>query len=207
MKLYGLLVAQNESDVIEDTLDYLQRLNVYEAILFFDLGSVDDTFEKALKFKDILYRPQKLNVLYTEKLRYDLLEEHRSLYREGDWISLVDADEFYVDNPVEFIHQAEEENANCIQTYQIQFMYTDLDLRDSKNEDCTLPIYERRKHYLINWSEERFYKYLPDAFFSRSKLFSKRLLNRHYQYRTSEQMQIRIKTRLENKKKTQSFRR
>ncbi len=207
MKLYGLLVVQNEADVIEDLLQFLKNLGTYEAIFFFDLGSSDNTFEKAQKFKDLLYKPQVLQEPYTEKLRYDLLAQYRPLYKEGDWLAIIDADEFYVDDPITFIQHAEKENAGCVRTYQIEFMFTDLDLAQIEKEDRSLPIYDRRKHYLINWSEPRFLKFLDeDRIFSTSKPASRRFLNRHYPNRTPEQMDLRIKTRLENKKKTRRIR-
>jgi hypothetical protein len=207
MKLYGLLVVQNESDIIADLLAFLANKNIYEAIFLYDLGSTDDTFEKALKFKDILYEPKILNQPYTEKLRYDLLAEHRELYQKGDWLAIVDADEFYVDNPMEFIAFAESEGTTCIRTYQAQFMFTDADLQTLPSEDPKLPIYERRKHYLINWSEQRFFKFLPEhGLFDLSKPSSRRLINRHYQYRTPDQIDTRIRIRLENRKKTKHLR-
>lgn len=206
MKLYGVLVVQNEGDVIEDLLEFLRNLNIFEKIFFFDLGSEDDTFIKAQRFKDILHNPQILNEVFTDKLKYNLLAQHQTFYKEGDWLAIIDADEFYVDNPIDLIKIAENENANCIKTYQVEFMFTDIDLMNFEKEDLTLPIYERRKYYLIASSEERFYKFLPGIGFGGSKPCSKKLLNRHYQYRTPAQIETRIKTRLENKKKAQGLR-
>jgi len=206
MKLYGVLVAENEGDVIEDTLEFLRNLKIFEAIFFYDLGSQDDTFRKAEKYEDILYKPQILNEVYTEKLRYDLMIKHRNFYKEGDWVAIIDADEFYVDNPIDFINLAEKENATCIKTYQADFMFTDSDLKKFEKEDQRLPIYERRKYYLVSWSEIRFYKYLPaNGLFIDSKPCSYRLLNRHYPYRTPKQIKTRIKTRLETKRKSQTL--
>src|ERR1051325_8244421 len=206
MKLFGLFVVQNEGDIIRDILAFLRKLNVYETIFFYDLGSEDDTFSKALEFKDILCDPQVLNQVYTNQLRYDLLTKHTSLYHEGDWVSIIDADEFYADDPKQLIQKAENENANCIKTYQADFMFTDLDIKNIENEDPALPVFERRKYYLIRWSEERFYKYLPEReIFSNSRPCSLKLLNRHYPYRSPEQIQRRIKTRLENKKRAQNL--
>jgi len=92
MKLYGLLVAQNEGDIIEDLLEFLRKLNIFEMIFCFDLGSEDNTFVKAQRFKDILYKPQILNEVYTHNLRLELLKRHYSLYRKGDWGAIIDAD-------------------------------------------------------------------------------------------------------------------
>src|SRR5437773_11343827 len=114
MKLYGLFVVQNEGDIIRDILDFLKGMNIYETIFFYDLGSEDDTFSKALEFKEILCNPQVLNQVYTNQLRYDLLASHADLYRDGDWVSIIDADEFYVDDPRQLIQKAENGNANCL---------------------------------------------------------------------------------------------
>ena len=207
MKLHGLMVVQNEADVIEDILSFLRSLGIFDHIFFFDLGSEDETFQKAMQFQNILYRPQVLPEPYTEKLRYDLLLEHRSHYEVGDWVTILDADEFYLDDPLELIRIAETESATCIKTYQAQFMYTDLDLSNFSKDDVQRPIFDRRKFYLINWSEIRFYKFLGDpAIFDSSKPCSKRLLNRHYQYRSPKQIQTRISTRLKNKNQTRNVR-
>ncbi len=207
MKLHGLLVVQDESDIIEDLLAFLKNLKIYDTILFFDLGSQDDTFERAMKFQEILHKPQKIQEIYTEKLRFDLLDQHHNLYEEGDWIAMIDADEFYVDDPLDLIRFAEKEQATFIQTYQAQFFFTDVDLNNFEKEDPALPIYERRKYYLINYSEERFFKFLPEhGLFSRSKPCSRRLLNRHYQFRTPGQIQKRIRNRLENRNRARHLR-
>ena len=206
MKLFGIMVAQNEEDLIEDILQFLRNLNAFEAIFFFDLGSDDNTFIKAQTFNDILYKPKKLNTIYTPKLHYDLLKEQREAFNNGDWVAVMDVDEFYADDPTELIEIAEREDATSIKISQAQFMFTDEDLENFQNEDVTLPIELRRKYYLINWSEFRFYKVLPGPeFISAAKPCSRRLLNRHYQYRTPQQIKTRIKTRLENRKKAEKL--
>ena len=205
MKLYGVLVAQNEGDIIENTLDYLKSIDIYDEIYFYDLDSTDDTYSIAIKFSKSYpkLKPVKLEQVYTQRLRFELLKKHSSKCIDGDWLAIIDADEFYVDNPLDFVLIAERENATCINTYQIQFYFTDKDLRDFDNEDISLPIYYRRKYYLIDWSEPRFYKFSPAGkpWISTSKPGSMRLLNRHYQYRTPDQINTRIKTRLETREK------
>ena len=202
MKLYGLLVAQNEADIIADTLSHLRRLNVFEKIFFFDLGSEDDTLAKAMQFTDVLHAPQRLDEVYTEGLRFELLAKHRAFFEIGDWLAIVDADEMYAENPRPVIEAAERQKATCISTYQAEFMLTDVDLAGADDLDPTVPIFNRRKHYLIQWSEERFYKFLPDeGLLSNAHPSSRRLLNRHYQYRSPAQIDLRIRTRLANRTK------
>src|SRR5437762_8727017 len=114
MKLYGLMVAQNEADIIGDTLRFLRRLNAFEKIFFFDLGSDDSTLATAQQFTDVLHQPQSLDRLYTESLRFELLERHRAFFNDGDWLAIVDADEMYADDPRDFIELAEREQATSI---------------------------------------------------------------------------------------------
>jgi len=144
MKLYGVMVVQNEADIIQDTLNFLQRLNIYEAIFFYDMGSEDDTFAKARGYEGLLHAPQVLDALYTNRLRYDLLAQHRSFYQPGDWVAIIDADEFYAEDPIELIRYAERENASCIKTYQAEFVLTDHEVRKLGEEDPARPIHERK---------------------------------------------------------------
>jgi Glycosyl transferase family 2 len=202
MRVYGLMVAQNEGDIISDTLRSLGQLNLFENIFFYDLGSEDDTLEKAQQFGDLLNEPQSLDRVYTEGLRFELLASHRSAFEDGDWLAIVDADEMYAEDPRPLIDIAEHEHATSIGTYQCEFMLTDRDLESIADEDPTQPISSRRKRYLIQWSEDRFFKFVPAAGVMTSvRPCSRKFLNRHYQYRTAAQIALRIRTRLANRAK------
>jgi hypothetical protein len=52
-RLFGCLVVQNEADVIDDLLASLRRIDIFEKIFFYDLGSVDRTFQRALRHLDL----------------------------------------------------------------------------------------------------------------------------------------------------------
>jgi len=201
MRLFGLLLVKNEADIIEELLSFLREIDVYDRIFFFDLGSDDDTFQKALQFAALLHNPQVLDRPYSERLRMEMLVDHAHLYRAGDWVAVIDADEFYVDDPWALIAEAEREpGADSIHTFQAQFYLTDGDVAAASVEDPREPIRQRRRHYLVNWSEPRFFKYRPGQ--TRSLTWdrpcSRRLLNRHYQFRTPNQIQTRVRTRMDN---------
>jgi glycosyl transferase family 2 len=203
MRVYGVMVAQNEGDVISETLEALRRLELFETIFFFDLGSEDDTLARAERFPDLLHDPRRLDEVYHSGLRFDLLARHRDRFRDGDWLAIVDADEIYAEDPRSLIELAELEQATCISTYQAEFMLTDADLARIADENAALPIARRRQYYLIQWSEERFYKFLPSGLVSNATLCSRKILNRHYQYRSPVQIGTRIRTRLANRVKAQ----
>jgi hypothetical protein len=199
MNVFGLMVAQNEADIIGETLAALQDMRVFDAIFFYDLGSDDDTLAIAKGFGNLLYEPQVLDRPYTEGLRFELLADRRSFYADGDWLALVDADEIYAEDPRGYLALAESEGATTVRTYQCEFMLTSEDL--GHEEDTSLPHALRRQHYLIQWSEDRFFKFSPDASaLTAGRPCSRRFLNRHYQYRSPAQIQTRIDTRLRNRR-------
>jgi glycosyltransferase involved in cell wall biosynthesis len=204
MRTFGTLVVQNEGDIIEELLDSLRALDVFDAIFFYDLGSDDDTFRKALRYGDLLHQPRVVAEPYSETLRQRLMLEHRELYRPGDWLALIDADEFYEEDPRELIPIAEREGADSISTFQAEFQFTDRDLAAFDTEDPTQPIRARRRYYAIDWTEPRFFRYFGDwqRWPRRANPCSRRFLNRHYQYRTPEQIQRRIETRIMARNRT-----
>lgn len=209
MKLYGLMLARNEGDIIGDVLRFLQRLGIYEKIFFYDLGSNDDTLQRARQFEGMLFELRTIDEPFSHALRKRLIMQHSACCRTGDWFAIVDCDEFYFGDPLECIAAAEKEGACRVMTYQAEFQFTTEDLRGYPTEDRSLPIFERRKYYLISWSEPRFFRFSPDPGLfeeilsippeSDERTASQRLLNRHYQYRSPEQIQLRLQTRLENR--------
>ncbi|HVT45804.1 MAG TPA: glycosyltransferase family 2 protein [Thermoanaerobaculia bacterium] len=205
MSIFGTLVVQNENDIIDELLGYLRELAFFDAIFLYDLGSDDGTFERALRHRDILHDPQVVAEPYSETLRHRLMLSRRDHYRPGDWMVMIDADEFYEDDPRPIVRLAELEGADCIFAWQAEFMFTDLDLARFAEEDETLPIRERRRHYLIDWTEPRFYRYHGAWQNDPRKAYhcSERILNRHYQYRTPGQIQKRIDTRRRARERTE----
>jgi hypothetical protein len=204
MKLYGIWVAQNEADVLQDVLDFLKERKYFEKIFFFDLGSQDNTFEIASRNTDLLHEPQRLNVPYSGQLRVDLINEHREFYKDGDWVAIIDSDEFYAEDPRHVIDHAENEGAVQVDTMQIMYYFTDRDLK-AADEEYAAPVRERLQHYIINWSEARFYKAVNlggsgSCINLQGRLSSKLLLNRHYPYRSPRQIQEKIRIRLENRR-------
>jgi glycosyltransferase involved in cell wall biosynthesis len=212
MKLYGIFLSKNEGDILRETLEHLRALACFEKIFFYDTGSSDDTFEIACEFPDLIERPQKTDVPFSDQLRFDLLYRHKDLFAEGDWFAIIDSDEFYTQNPLPLIAQAESEQATCIEAKFAQFYITDLDV-DTPYQDQK-SVQEQRLYYLINWGEIRLLKYLPDSFYDDVvmkkrlppiKIASKKMLMTHFQFRSPQQIQRRINTRLENNKTSHNW--
>ncbi len=180
-------------------------LKFFDKIFFFDTNSSDDTFEIVSEYKDIIYQPQKIITPFSDQLKFDKLYSYSNLFELGDWLAIIDSDEFYTENPLPFIEQAESEKATCIETMSAQFYMTDIDNHYQDN----ISVHKQRLHYLVNWGEIRLFKYLPNHQFNDAEIkqrsatvipCSRKLLMKHFQFRSPEQVQLRINTRLENKK-------
>jgi hypothetical protein len=204
MKLYGIWVAQNEADIIRETLEFFRKTQFYERIFFYDLGSEDNTFDIACEYPDIIQEPQRLLVPYSGQLRVDLINRHRDWYRDGDWIAIIDSDEFYLHEPSLTIAAAEKEHAEVIETYFATFYLTDTEVATWHSEDLSASIRERRRYYVVNWSEARFYKFVTtprsDTCINIAGNMSSHFpLHTHYPYRSPEQITAKVQSRLKNR--------
>jgi hypothetical protein len=208
MNLYGIWVAQNEADILRHTLEFHRKTRAFKRIFFFDLGSTDATLAIAREYSDILQVEQR-RVPYSGELRVALIEEQRKQYAPGDWVAIIDSDEIYAENPHDVLRAAEDEGATGVETWQAQFYFTDEDLENWLDGDELFrrtSAYERLQHYVINWSEMRFYKVLsptasrPGVIDLDGPIARRRLLNRHYPYRSPPQIREKVRVRMANRR-------
>jgi glycosyltransferase involved in cell wall biosynthesis len=204
MNLYGVLIAKDEADIIEQTLLSIREFAGFKKVFFYDNGSSDNTADIAKKFNDFV-SVNTVNQPYSDTLKYQLLYQHASEYKDGDWLAILDADELYVENTLDKITDAETFGANCIEYNDAQFYFTELD--DFQIFSPHIPIVEQRQHYLVNYGEPRIFKYSPDIELTELKVKSRfdwlkispeKLLVNHFQYRSAQQVQHRIDVRLAN---------
>jgi len=73
MNLYGLLIAKDEADIIEQTLLSLREFGGFKKIFFYDNGSSDETANIAKKFNDIIPKVYSLTEPFSDNLKYQLL--------------------------------------------------------------------------------------------------------------------------------------
>ncbi|MDD5275579.1 MAG: glycosyltransferase family 2 protein [Methylovulum sp.] len=205
MNLYGILIAKDEGDIIEQTLLSLRQFGGFKKIFFYDNGSSDNTAEIAKKFNDIVASVNIINQPYSDSLKYQLLYKHKEEYQLGDWLAILDADELYAEQVLDKIVAAEKEGSNYIESRSAQFYFTEHD--EYYNFFPHIPIIEQRQHYLVNYGEPRIFKYLPNieltefkvkSRFSALKPSSEKLLVNHFQYRSVKQTQHRIDIRIAN---------
>lgn len=217
-KLYAICLVKNEDDVISQTLVHAAKY--CDQILVIDNGSTDCTWQIVQKLSEA--DPRVVPFLqttqpYDEGLRWYAYDAYHKDLSERDWWLILDGDEFLAEDPRPLIAEAIAEQADIINAWQIQFYYTDKDYETSKmaQERGDLPIYSRRRYYRIDWQEPRLFRNQQklNVVFTQSKLLqtttpwgksvrrqkgkvsSRRILNRHYQYRDPAQIEKRLKLR------------
>jgi glycosyltransferase involved in cell wall biosynthesis len=144
---------------------------------------------------------------YGDALRARVYNRFHHERSAADWWLILDADELLAEEPGPVITQAVGEGADLIWSWQIQFYFTEQDLADwaSGVDGRERPITERRRYYSINWQEPRLFRNdparpwnadanvkVPDGL---TGCCTRRILNRHYQFRDPVQMASRLRLR------------
>lgn len=164
MKLFGLCVVRNESDVIREVLDHASRFCA--KIFVYDTGSSDKTWEIVDSFKNdgIVVPYRKENTRFFDGLRGRMFNACKHLAEPGDWWIRVDGDEFLVgdqsEDPRETLAEIERRGEHVAQAVYVQFYYTDVDYdRWKKGEEMlgsrSASICERRRYYSAHHCEIR----------------------------------------------------
>jgi glycosyltransferase involved in cell wall biosynthesis len=208
MKLYAICLVKDEDDIVAQTLTYATRH--CDKIFVIDNGSTDETWNIVRELAR--HQPKIIPFIQTLKPYHDGLralvynEIHNELSDE-DWWMILDSDEFMAEDPRELIEDAKRDTADIIRSWQIQFYFTEKDLTEweAGHDSRDKPIFERRRHYLINWQEPRLFRNqagpawdvkinngVPNGL---KRVWHRRILNRHYQFRDPEQIEKRLKLR------------
>ncbi len=203
--IHAISLIKNEADIIQANLT--AALRWCDHIYVFDNGSRDGTWEKvqelAQQFPAIVPWKQD-GKPFRDGLRAEVLRHFKNRAAAGDWWCILDADEFYVDNPAEFLAQV----PDCYQSVWPQlytYLFTDKDAeeyaRDRRGyEEAPAP--ERLRYYVLGqYSEPRFVRHTREfvrhAAWRRHPIYPRRIRIRHYGYRSPQQIGLRLQTRLE----------
>jgi hypothetical protein len=147
-KNIGMLTVRNEVDVIDEFLDDVALY--FDSIVVMD-DSTDGTYERIaarpfvkylIKYGDI-YDP---NGRRTDGQKQHLFEHIIENYGHGVWITNLNADAFFADDPNAMIEKAERENSSVVQWDCWTFYPHETDRAEyeaNKEAWCAKPIRER----------------------------------------------------------------
>ena len=208
MKLYGLALVKDEADVIGQSLRH--AMEFCDRIAVLDNGSSDDSF--AVVEEIASENPGRVLAWgvdpqpYHRGLRSLMYGELSAELGEEDWFLQLDADEFLMEDPRPHLAAVGRRGFDQVATWQAQFQFTDVDLArwEEGLDDRDLPIEQRRRHFVVDWREGRFFRNGPGREWRGTttnlpewvtRAPHARLVNRHYQFRDPDQIQRRLEIR------------
>ncbi len=218
MRIHGICVVKNESDIIEQGL--LAAAKWCNHIYVLDNGSSDGTWDivRDLAATNPTIVPWKqLDVKFSEGLRCHVYRRFSSKARAGDWWARIDPDEFYVDDPAAFLSSVPESDGYVWYAALTYYFSTEEARRFEANPsqfDDQVPIAEKCRHYFNHWSEVRFVRHehmepwkgegacpwpgWPERLLYTARSHDRRILCRHFCYRSPSQIECRLRTRAPN---------
>jgi len=209
MKIVGMIAVFNEEDIIEEVIEHLLSQGLELVIL--DNGSTDTTYEKCEKFAQ---RGQiKLDRFKTKTYDHHWSSILRALYdlaltQNPDWVIRSDSDEFLESGVKgmtlkDAIIQADAEGYNLIQCNVFDFYMTDDDKESATSIKEKIPYYTFRNDF--NYRAWKFFPAINVEWTShlpvfpegiKYKISPRKLLMRHYMYRSKEQAKKKIKGKI-----------
>jgi len=223
--LYGLCIVKNEADIIEFSLTHASRF--CRAIFVLDNGSDDDTWERVValsRTNSNIVPFEKKTCQYGVGLRGYIFNQVRSQFKPGDWLLILDSDEFLESNPHASMALCDKRGLELVFTFQAQFYITSRDLEQPwcrQGHDRIDGFEKLPAFYQINWSEPRLFKYKPSLEWKGlddtgqptqiayppglSLRAPFKIVNRHYQYRSLPQMKKRLALRARVHRQTGRF--
>lgn len=209
-KIYSLLLVKNESDIIRESL--LAAIKWSDKVIVIDNGSTDGTWEIV---KEIAkqYPTVVPFMQYTRGFRIGLRAKAFRAFRQElscrDWWCVrLDADEFFSEDPREFLAQVPNKYSS-IKKQSTDYILTEEDIQAHSftgdfAKDCTYIT-----HYLPEKRKERrFIRHRPWLIWSEKWRYphpmgctaKQCIAVAHYQYRSPQQMEKRFNTRQQAKK-------
>lgn len=204
MKILGIAVIKNEADIVRT---FLEESSVWaDRIFVYDNGSTDGTWEIVKSMTSDIVVPWKSeDVPFHNNLRARVFEAFRDEAEEGDWWCYrMDADEFYVDDPREFLASVPDQyhtvyrkcinyviTAEDVESYE----FTGDFARDRHLIRYFRPqgIIERRflKHRRgLRWSEKKGMMYTGIT-------YPEMIFAKHYRWRSPQQIRRRLDSKRE----------
>ena len=204
MRIRALCVVKNEADIIEQTLR--AAASWADAIYVLDNGSHDGTWQAVQELARELPAviPYKQNFRpFDDAIRGEILSHYIERAESEDWWCILDADEFYVDDPRQFLKEIPH-RYKAVWHLQYIYLFTDDELalyQWDPEQYHVLPVETRMRHYIVDeFSEMRFFRHrdgLTEIPVDARPVFSRRIRLKHFMYRSPEQITMRLETRRE----------
>ena len=210
MRIHALCLIKNEADILRQSLQAARAWCDFIYVL--DNGSSDGTWElvQDLARDDPAIVPWKQDAVpFRVGLRAEIFNAFAERARKGDWWVRLDADEFYIDEPRAFLTRVPR-SASCVWYAPVCYYFSTEEVRryhaDPSQFADDVPITEKCRHYFNHWSEIRFVRHeamepwqgikgWPENLTSRVHSHQRRILCRHFPYRSPAQIKRRIATR------------
>jgi glycosyltransferase involved in cell wall biosynthesis len=207
MRIHCICLVRDEADILAHTLE--AALPWAHAIYVLDNGSTDGSREI---LQEYARRSPRVKLLGPEPgpFRSAMWGEVATCFldhaRPGDWWCRLDADELYIDDPLEVLAGVDPRDDLVFST-SIHYYFTDLDLAEFERDPGPFlhgwrP--ELLRYYLANWSEPRFVRHHRwarwrdewPAGFWHMRPAGTRIRLRHFQYRSPPQIARRLQARI-----------
>jgi glycosyltransferase involved in cell wall biosynthesis len=210
MRIHGLCLVKNEADIVRQGLQAARKW--CDAIYVYDNGSTDGTWEQvqAIACHDPAIVPWKQDTMsYRNGLRAGIYHAFADRAQPGDWWVRLDPDEFYVDDPVAFLSRVPA-SAGYVWHAALNYYFSTEEARRYREDPSQfaddVPITEKCRHYFSYWSEVRFVrteamapwegtKGWPENLERLWRSYHRRILCRHFPYRSPVQIERRLATR------------
>ena len=212
MKIFGIMLVKNEVDIVGYVLKKAQEW--CDKIFILDNGSTDGTWELIQSMKNDCITPWKQDFgPFRRGMRADVFNEFRHLSEPGDWwCYALDADEVYAEDPREFLARIPKKY-QWVFKQDISFRLTREDLSEYSFSGLFEEDIDKLKYFSIPcWSEGRFFRYRKNIQWDNGVasqypmnigiMAPEKILVKHYQYRSPQQIEKRIKDRAATKKRT-----
>jgi len=206
LKIHALCLVKNERDIIAQTLRSASAWCDYIYVL--DNGSEDGTWElvQALSRELKAVRPFKRDPKpFFDNIRDEILLAHLSLASPDDWWCILDADEFYIDDPRQFL-AAVPRTDRAVWPVVYNYLFTEKDYEGFRNSpesyaDDT-PVEQRLRYYMVtDYAELRFFRHSPQLkgvpVGGYYPVHHRRIRFKQYSYRSPQQISLRLETRRE----------